>query len=250
MDELELKTRVGCFFSMLNNQNECKSHLYSVLNTHEGSMMKNKNIDKRSVPRFSFIKVITRLMGLIISGLLLSLFLQTPAHAHRGAKNAIDLCRFTVGNEVIHFSAYTPNITGGESFCRTIPGIGLTHLVFDYEGNKLRKTTVEFEITKEPEGTRVFYQKPEKIKKGSVDAEINFDKLGLGSGNYLAHVTIMYQGDKLDSHLPFTVGMEPEDSINYIVIIAGVILAIIGIFVFVTMLRRFEANKTAEYRED
>jgi len=186
----------------------------------------------------------TGIKHLILSVLFLSIVLPSAVYAHRGAKNEIDLCRFTVGNEVIHFSAYTPAISGGEGFCRSIPNVGETHLVFDYEGNKLRKTTVEFEITKEPEGTRIFYQKPEKIKKGSVDAQVNFDKLSAGSGHYLAHVTIMYNGEKLDSHLPFSVGMAPEDETNFTVIIASIILLIIGFVVFVKMVGRFNANKT------
>jgi len=194
-------------------------------------------------PRFSFTKVLTRLIGMILSILVISVLLQNTAHAHRGAKNEIDTCRFTVGNEIIHFSAYTPKISGGQSFCRAIPSVGETHLVFDYEGHKLRKTTVEFEITKEPEGTRIFYQKPEKIKKGSVDAKVDFDRLGVGSGHYLAHVTIMNNGEKLDSHLPFTVGIEPEEEYNFTVIFAAIIIFIITVVVFVVMTRRFNANK-------
>lgn len=165
------------------------------------------------------------------------------ANAHRGAKNAIDTCRFSVGSEVIHFSAYTPTFSDGESFCHSIPNIGETHLVFDYEGNKLRKTTVEFEITKEPEGTRIFYQKPKKIKKSSVDAKINFNTENAGAGHYLAHVTIMYQGEKLDSHLSFSVGIEPEDEGNIVVLTASIILLIIGLVVFIIMVRKFNANK-------
>ncbi len=142
--------------------------------------------------------------------LFLALVLPSMAHAHRGARNEVDTCRFPVGDEIVHFTAYTPSVSGGKGYCQIIPSIGLTHLVFDYEGKKLRDTTVEFEITKEPEGTRVFYQKPEKIKKGSVDAKVDFSKFG--ASNYLAHVTILYQGEKLDSHLPFSVGMESEES--------------------------------------
>jgi len=189
------------------------------------------------------VKTITTTKHLILSVLFLSLVLPGAVFAHRGAKNEIDTCRFTVGNEVIHFSAYTPTFTGGEGFCRSIPNVGETHLVFDYEGNKLRKTTVEFEITKEPEGTRIFYQKPEKIKKGSVDALVNFDNVGAGAGHYLAHVTIFYKGEKLDSHLPFSVGTEPENETNWVVIIISIILLIVGIVVFVKMVGRFNANK-------
>jgi hypothetical protein len=183
-----------------------------------------------------------KLFYLIISALLFSVLLPTTANAHRGAKNEIDTCRFTVGSEVIHFSAYTPTLSGGESFCHSIPNVGETHLVFDYEGNKLRKTTVEFEITKEPEGKRIFYQKPVKVKKGSIDVKINFNRSGAGAGHYLAHVTILYKGEKLDTHLPFSVGVDPEDDGISSVVIAGIILAIIGFSVFIFMVRRFNAN--------
>lgn len=187
--------------------------------------------------------LLPKLIFLILSIIFLSLLLPAAANAHRGAKNEIDTCRFSVGSEVIHFSAYTPTFSDGESFCHSIPNIGDTHLVFDYEGNRLRKTTVEFEITKEPDGTRIFYQKPEKIKKGSVDAKINFNMPGAGIGHYLAHVTIMHKGEKLDSHLPFSVGMEPEDEGLSVVAIASIILAIIGLIVFTIMVRKFNANK-------
>jgi len=186
------------------------------------------------------------MLRLIIAVLFLALIIPMTANAHRGAKSEIDTCRFSVGSEVIHFSAYTPTFSGGEGFCHSIPNVGETHLVFDYEGNKLRKTTVEFEITKEPEGTRIFYQKPEKVKKGSIDAKVNFDKVTAGPGHYLAHVTIMYQGEKLDSHLPFSVGVEPEDEGVSFIVIVSIILAIIGLVVFTTMVRKFNAKKEAE----
>ncbi len=178
--------------------------------------------------------------------LVLGMLLPLTANAHRGAKNEVDTCRFSVGSEVIHFSAYTPTFTGGEGFCQMIPNVGETHLVFDYEGNKLRRTTVEFEITKEPEGSRVFYQKPTMVKKGSVDAKVNFDTPNAGPGHYLAHVTIMYKGEKLDSHLPFSVGIEPEDEGPSFVLIASIVLVIIGFIVFIIMVRRFNAKNRAD----
>ena len=163
---------------------------------------------------------------IILSVLFLSLILPSTASAHRGAKNEVDTCRFSVGDEIIHFSAYTPTFTGGKSYCHGIPNIGLTHLVFDYEGKKLRHTTVEFEITKEPEGTRIYYHEPEKIKKGSVDAKIDF--ANFGAGDYLAHVTIMYKGEKLDSHLPFSIGVASEEGgIPGVIIVALVLIAIV-----------------------
>lgn len=184
----------------------------------------------------------TAVWGVLFIGLLLS----SVANAHRGARNEVDTCRFSVGSEIIHFSAYTPALTGGQDYCHDIPDVGLAHLVFDYEGKKLRNTTVEFEITKEPEGTRIYYQKPEKIKKGSVDAKIDFNKYGAGS--YLAHVTIMHKGEKLDSHLPFSVGTDPDDSgVPYKIIIPIILVIITLIVVSVTTKRK---DDPSAYKDD
>ncbi len=156
--------------------------------------------------------------------LLITFALSSPVSAHRGAVGEIDTCRISVGTEVVHFSAYTPKESEGVSYCHAIPDRGLTHLVIDYEGKKLRNTTVEFEISKEPEGTRIYYQKPEKIKKGSINAQIDFSKYD--AGQYLAHVTIINEGETLDSHLPFTVGLAPDDTIPYKIIIPVVLILI------------------------
>lgn len=161
------------------------------------------------------------------------------ASAHRGATNTIDTCRISVGSEVVHFTAYTA-ATGSRGLCRNIPAVGKTDLVFDYEGQKLRSTTVEFEITKEPDGTRVFYQAPDKIKKGTVDAKVDFTPYG--AGNYLAHVAIVHEGEKLDSHLAFTVGLTNDgESLSYtaIALIAIVLIAFVGLF----LLSRSKKNK-------
>lgn len=127
------------------------------------------------------------------------------AEAHRGARDEIDDCRIKVGFEKIHFSAYTPSITGNKTYCHDIPGLGETYLVFDYEGKKLRDITLEFEVTKEPNGERVFYQAPQKIKTGNVNRRIDFSQYG--AGDYLAHITIVDNDKRQDTHLPFTVGM-------------------------------------------
>lgn len=165
----------------------------------------------------------------ILAILFFSLVVPSMANAHRGARNDIDICRISVGDQVVHFTAYTPTLTPGAEYCRIIPNVGLTDLVFDYEGNKLRNTTVEFEITKEPAGERVFYREPEKIKKGSVDAKVDFSQFG--ASEYLAHISILHNGEKLDSHLPFTVGLESEAGGLPTFII--ILLALIGVIVVI-----------------
>jgi len=141
----------------------------------------------------------------VLSVFLMSLGFSQPSYSHRGSADEIDNCRIKVGFEKIHFTAYTPSFSSAKGYCQEIPNVGMTNLVFDYEGKKLRNVLLEFEVTKEPEGTRVFFQPAQKIKTGTVNASVDFSKYG--AGDYLAHVTIVYKGEKLDTHLPFSVGV-------------------------------------------
>ncbi|NOQ36241.1 MAG: hypothetical protein GQ569_10145 [Methylococcaceae bacterium] len=172
----------------------------------------------------------------ILSSLILIATFSTTSYAHRGAPDQIDACRIKVGYEKIHFTAYTPKFSKNQGYCQFIPNVGVTSLVFDYEGKKLRDVSIEFEVTKEPEGTRVFYQAPKKIKTGTVNGTVDFAKFG--EGDYLAHVTIVHNGEKLDSHLPFAVGVSEPQSHWALYLFAGLVLALV---VFFTKLTR--ANK-------
>lgn len=142
---------------------------------------------------------------------LLIITLPSAVYAHRGASNEVDACNILVGHERVHFTAYTPKFSNKE-YCQSIPHLGATNLVFDYEGKNLRNLTVEFEVTKEPEGTRIFYQEPTKIKSGTVNGVVDFSKFS--AGNYLAHVAIVHKDKSMDSHIPFSVGLEDESSDN------------------------------------
>ena len=166
---------------------------------------------KKNLPFPALIKKKTwagRALGLLG---LLTIALPSAVYAHRGASNEVDPCNILVGHERVHFTAYTPTFTTKE-YCQSIPHLGATNLVFDYEGKSLRNLTVEFEVTKEPEGTRVFYKEPTKIKSGTVNGVVDFSKFG--AGNYLAHVAIVHKDKSIDSHIPFSVGLEDESSDN------------------------------------
>jgi len=149
----------------------------------------------------------TRCYWYILTALILSIIFPPSAYAHRAIIDDIDACRIQVGYEWIHFSAYTPKLSK-KSYCTIIPEVGITNLVFDYEGKKLRNADIEFEVTKDPEGTRVYYRAPEKSKTGTVDGTVDFNTFG--PGNYLAHVTLVQGDKKLDAHVPFSVGIEDE----------------------------------------
>jgi len=86
---------------------------------------------------------------------------------------------------------------------------------------KYRNMLVEFEVTKEPEGTRVFFLPSAKHKKGSVNLEL---KNGVSEpGQYLIHITLVpdpadtenrTQGERLDVHMGFKAGGGQEMSRN------------------------------------
>jgi hypothetical protein len=174
---------------------------------------------------------------------LLIIALPSAVYAHRGASNEVDACNILVGHERVHFTAYTPTFTTKE-YCQSIPHLGMTNLVFDYDGKGLRNLTVEFEVTKEPEGTRVFYQEPTKIKSGTVNGVVDFSKFG--AGNYLAHVAIVHKDKSLDSHIPFSVGLEGEPSDN-LPIKSLFIVALIAVVVY---LMKQAANKRSARPSD
>jgi len=135
-------------------------------------------------------------------GLLAASLLPINAWSHGGASVDTDQCRVQIGSHLVHFTAYQPQLTGTTEYCNAIPELGQAIVVFDYEGKALRNMTVEFEITKEPEGTRVFYQPPSTHPNGTFNSSINFTE----AGKYRVHITLVNEGQKVDEHIGFVVG--------------------------------------------
>lgn len=179
---------------------------------------------------------------IVVSTMIAWSMIGNPARAHGGVAIDIDTCRIPVAGHWVHFTAYTPMTTADKEFCNDIPDVGLTNVVFDYETKALRKMTVEFEITKEPEGTVIFHQDATTMKTGTFDIQIDFTQHG--AGNYLAHVTLINEGSKVDAHSAFTVGLGGTGNINtstYLIIGA---VALIAIYLFWPGLRqRVEGKK-------
>lgn len=135
-------------------------------------------------------------------GLLASTVLPVAAWAHGGASVDTDQCRVQIGPHLVHFTAYQPQLTGTTEYCNSIPELGQSTIVFDYEGKALRNMTVEFEITKEPEGTRVFYAPPSTHANGTFNSNVNFTE----AGKYRVHITLVNEGQKVDEHIALSVG--------------------------------------------
>ncbi len=167
------------------------------------------------------------------------------AWAHGGVAIEIDTCRIPVAGHWVHFTAYTPMTSADTEYCGEIPDVGMTNVVFDYETKALRKMTVEFEITKEPEGTVIFHQDATTMKTGTFNIPIDFTPHG--AGDYLAHVTLINEGTKVDAHSAFKVGTGSGGNINTstYLIVGGVTL--VAIYLFWPGLRqKVERKKTGD----
>jgi len=176
-------------------------------------------------------KVITALGFLAVS------ILPINAWSHGGASVDTDQCRVQIGSHLVHFTAYQPQLTGTTEFCNAIPELGQTTVVFDYEGKALRNMTVEFEITKEPEGTRVFYQEPSTHSNGTFNSNINFTD----AGKYRVHITLVNEGQKVDEHIGFTVG-KGQAGVSTSVIVVVLTMLFAGGYLFYLSNAGFKAS--------
>jgi hypothetical protein len=167
--------------------------------------------------------------GLLV---LLGLFFSASLWAHGGAAGTdTDQCKFELEpDHWIHYTAYQPKAYPAEEFCGNLPSINTdTQLVFDYQDIRYRKMAVEFEVTKEPEGTRVFFQPAKKHKSGTVNLDLTNGVPEVGK--YLIHITLVPdQGERLDAHMSFQAGKGQEVSRNSILLYAFFIFA--GLYVF------------------
>ncbi|SHE23013.1 hypothetical protein [methanotrophic endosymbiont of Bathymodiolus puteoserpentis (Logatchev)] len=139
---------------------------------------------------------------------LAGLFFSATLWAHGGAAGTdTDQCKFELEpDHWIHYTAYQPLAYPAEDFCGNLPDIGtMTQLVFDYQDIRFRNMAVEFEVTKEPEGTQIFFMPAKKHKSGSVILKLPNGVPEVGK--YLIHITLVKDnGERLDAHMSFVAG--------------------------------------------
>lgn len=149
-----------------------------------------------------------------------ALLFSSALWAHGGAAGTdTDQCKFELEKDHwIHYTAYQPKDFPAEDFCGNIPNINsLTQLVFDYQDMRYRNRAVEFEVTKEPEGKRVFFQEAAKHKSGTV--MLSLPEGVPEAGKYLIHITLLPEegeatSDRLDAHMSFQAGKGQTASRN------------------------------------
>lgn len=156
-----------------------------------------------------------KILKLGLLTLLGSIFTAT-AWAHGGAAGTdTDQCKFELEpSHWIHYTAYQPSAYPADEFCGKLPGLDTkTQLVFDYQDMRYRNMLVEFEVTKEPEGKRVFFLPSAKHKSGTINLDL---PNGVPeAGQYLIHITLVpdesaagdkSQAQRLDVHMGFKAG--------------------------------------------
>lgn len=136
------------------------------------------------------------------------LIFSASVWAHGGAAGTdTDQCKFELEpDHWLHYTAYQPKAYQAEEFCGNLPDLNtLTQLVFDYQDVRYRNMAIEFEVTKEPEGKRVFFQEAKKHKSGTV--VLSLPNGVSEAGKYLIHITLVKDdGGRLDAHMAFNAG--------------------------------------------
>ncbi|WP_305909986.1 hypothetical protein Q9L42_002645 [Methylomarinum sp. Ch1-1] len=163
---------------------------------------------------------------------LLGLLFSTALWAHGGAAGTdTDQCKFELEpGHWLHYTAYQPKAYPAEDFCGNLPDLNtLTQLVFDYQDIRYRNMAIEFEVTKEPEGTRVFFEEAKKHKSGTV--VLTLQNGVAEKGKYLIHITLVKDnGERLDAHMGFQAGAGQPVSSGSMGLYA--LIALAGLYVF------------------
>jgi len=168
--------------------------------------------------------------GLLV---LIGLVFSTALWAHGGAAGTdTDQCKFELEKDHwLHYTAYQPKAYPAEEFCGNLPDVNtLTQLVFDYQDQRYRNMAIEFEVTKEPEGTRVFFSEAKKHKSGTVVLDL---PNGVSEpGKYLIHITLLQDtGERLDAHMSFKAGAgQPVSKTNIGLYLLIFFAAIYGLY--------------------
>ena len=180
---------------------------------------------------------------------LLGLLFSSVLWAHGGAAGTdTDQCKFELEpDHWIHYTAYQSQTYPGDEFCGALPDTNaMTQLVFDYQDIRYRNMAVEFEVTKEPEGTRVFFQEAKKHKSGTV--VLNLPNGVAEPGKYLIHITLHKDnGERLDAHMSFRAGTGAPTSTTTLLMYLFAALA--GIYVFYLSNASFKSKVDTYFKD-
>ncbi len=193
---------------------------------------------------------------------LLALFLSTLPDAQVLAGGGLvlegDSCIIRIDFYSAHFTAYQPDTSGNEQFCRDLPNTGTTIFVLDYLHQSMKEVPVDFRIIKNMTGLggfvklknivdvediekyTVFYQEPVIRADASFKIEYDF----IEKGEYIGIVSVGHPSNDTiyTAIFPFEVG-----AVNYTYWIL-LIIFLGGTVIY--FYRRFIAGKSAALSSD
>lgn len=125
--------------------------------------------------------------GISVFILVTALYTNTVA-AHGKVTMEDDSCMRRIGENMIHLSAYQPQVDEGGHYCADIPKAGNTILVIDLVDPSLREIPIGMKVIKgskaEDEGEAVTHIRPKLYQDGVINAQSVLDQ-----GQYLIQIT-------------------------------------------------------------
>ncbi|NOU10554.1 MAG: hypothetical protein HOO98_11115 [Nitrospira sp.] len=118
----------------------------------------------------------------LLAFVLVAVIGPTAAVAHGNVSMEEDICVRKIGGNMVHFSAYQPQIEPKAQYCTEIPDVGDTFLVVDLVDPSLRTMPVGVKIiqgvneNEQDEAKTVAYWKPVSHPDGIVRGEATLEK--------------------------------------------------------------------------
>jgi len=167
----------------------------------------------------------------------MQMYMPPPATAGGGLILRDDVCIITIDFYEAHFTAYQPDTSGNEEFCRDLPNTGETIFVLDYLHKSLNEVPVDFRIIRDVTGLgqfvrwediqqiddmeshTVFYRPPEVEPAGSYKVQYDF----LEKGDYIGIVTAGHPSNDnvYNAVFPFSVGARKYPLWLFYLLVAG-----------------------------
>jgi hypothetical protein len=128
------------------------------------------------------IKCVIQISLPLLAFVLVAVIGPTAAVAHGNVSIEDDICVRRIGGNMVHFSAYQPQIEPKAQYCTEIPDVGDTFLVVDLVDPSLRTMPVGVKIiqgvneNEQDEAKTVAYWKPASHPDGIVRGEATLEK--------------------------------------------------------------------------
>lgn len=190
--------------------------------------------------------------GQFAAALILALAAFAPrAQAMEGMSGMYNTCMLMAGMHELHLSAYQLASGSDEEFCADVPSTGPTILTINAVSPEILNMTTEIRIVRDdgsgeqPTGDlgpiTLAYLPPKNYPSGIATLPVNFDK----AGNYLVLVTVDDgKGMVMTSRFVISAGKVLSKTLFVWVVYGGLLLAALGIFLWVDRRRRAMKIKT------